>query len=41
MAYKYDRAAGSRHVIHLSQTLLLKLDIADRQNLVHQQNLRL
>src|SRR5262249_27219657 len=42
MAYEQDRAAlASGHLSHLAEALLLKLGIADRQYLVHHQDLRL
>src|SRR4051812_13860488 len=41
MADKYYRAATMGYFLHLAQALLLKFDIPDRQNFIHQQYFRL
>src|SRR5271166_1548487 len=41
VADQNHRTPGPRNIPHLAQTLLLKLEIAHCQHLVHQQNLRL
>src|SRR5580700_4637190 len=41
VTHQHDRPPCPRHVPHLPQALLLKIDVPHRQHFVHQQNLRL
>ena len=40
MAHEDDRSTVVRHVFHLGEALPLELDVADRQHLVDEQDLR-